>query len=422
MVGRRWTGAPPALYAATVLLSLLLPACLGLTKTNVTDAEACGGLGWTLHYVDEDGDGYGDEDSMEQACDVPDGRTVEGGDCDDGDADVHPGADDRYYDGEDTDCAGNDDFDADGDGYTSDEYGGDDCDDEDAAINPGAAEIWYDGDDQNCDGASDYDADGDGYRSSDYGGDDCDDKDAGTYPGAFEGDDTKDNDCDGEIEAGPIAVATYDAGRSRLEICSTVILDGSDSSDPAGLPLSYAWNLDVAPGGSTRLTTDITEETDMSPSFIFDVSGSWQFSLVVTNSSNAASLPSTLTLDVGDRTSNQSPAANAGADQGSGASVVCTPSGYTMVCGTCADGTFNLDATGSTDPDGDGLSYTWAVSSGSATLTTTTGPTTTATVPAPAATYGTTTSTAVDIALTATDCLGGIGTDIVTLTMFCTGT
>ena len=44
-------------------------------------------------------------------------------------------------------CAGNDDFDADGDGSHVD----DDCDDGDAEV-PRRKEIWYDGVDQACDG------------------------------------------------------------------------------------------------------------------------------------------------------------------------------------------------------------------------------------------------------------------------------
>ena len=72
------------------------------------------------------------------------------------------------------------DFDADGDGYDSVDYGGDDCDDTEASVNPGAEEIWYDGIDGDCDGANDEDADGDGFTASE----DCDDAQAEIYPDA----------------------------------------------------------------------------------------------------------------------------------------------------------------------------------------------------------------------------------------------
>ena len=67
--------------------------------------------------------------------------------------------------------------DADGDGYGVDE----DCDDGDAGVHPGVDEVWYDGVDQNCDGLSDYDADGDGTYVDGIGADDCDDFDPEVY-------------------------------------------------------------------------------------------------------------------------------------------------------------------------------------------------------------------------------------------------
>ena len=55
--------------------------------------------------------------------------------------------------------------------------------------------------DQDCSGGSDYDQDGDGIESADYGGEDCDDLNPSVYPGAreFIGDGL-DSDCDGSTE------------------------------------------------------------------------------------------------------------------------------------------------------------------------------------------------------------------------------
>jgi len=152
-----------------------------------------------------------------------DGVSALDGDCDDADAEIHPGADEIWYDGVDSDCAGDDDLDADGDGFAGFGEDASDCDDADAEIHPDAAERCDDVD-NNCDGATDndavdallwfLDADGDGYGLSDdaiwscedpegYAADegDCDDDDAETSPGEEEvcGDGV-DNDCDGAAQ------------------------------------------------------------------------------------------------------------------------------------------------------------------------------------------------------------------------------
>ncbi len=66
------------------------------------------------------------------------------------------------------------DNDADGDGFAPPE----DCDDADVSVFPGATDVWYDGIDSDCAGNSDFDQDGDGDNQPAGGGLDCDDTDA----------------------------------------------------------------------------------------------------------------------------------------------------------------------------------------------------------------------------------------------------
>ncbi len=202
--------------------------------------EICG------DFIDQDCDDRNDE-----GCEMCDDRDGDGvcapEDCDDRDAEARPGARELCDDDVDQDCDGEVDEgcaceDADGDGSCADR----DCDDGDPTRRPGVDEICDDGIDQDCDGAADEgcactDSDGDGSCDED----DCADDDPSRRPGADEiCGDGADQDCDGAVdEQCPMCVdADGDA------VCTE---RDCDDGDPERFP-----------GAAERCGNDIDEDCD----------------------------------------------------------------------------------------------------------------------------------------------------------------
>ncbi len=204
---------------------------------EIDEDDAVDMLDW---YLDADGDGWGDQAGLTEACEIPSAHVERAGDCDDDDPEIHPGAAERCN-GLDDDCDGAVDedptevwyADADGDGYGDADNSledcdpgpgwvadDSDCDDTSDSVFPGADELCNDLDDD-CDGEIDEDlaetwyadADGDGFGDPDTTTEhcgpgvgwvqdsaDCDDGDASIHPDAAEYCDERDNDCDGLMD------------------------------------------------------------------------------------------------------------------------------------------------------------------------------------------------------------------------------
>ncbi|MCB9666228.1 MAG: putative metal-binding motif-containing protein [Alphaproteobacteria bacterium] len=224
----------------------------------------------TTWFRDADGDDRGRDDETLLACERPSGWSALGGDCDDTDDEIHPGAT-ELCDGIDNDCMGGIDAgardqltwyrDLDEDGYGANGISqlgcsqppgyllrAGDCDDDDPEINPDGTEVC-DGKDDDCDGRVDQpqpiggkpyypDLDGDGFGGGSpliacslpegYGRDDvdCDDTDPDVYPVAPES-------CDG-----PFVDLNCDGltGKTDNDGDGWLACQDCDDTDPATFP------------------------------------------------------------------------------------------------------------------------------------------------------------------------------------------
>lgn len=264
----RLSFAAPRRFSWSALL-LIGAGCADTVFVPKESASADTGSCEELWYLDGDGDGYGAPDGLTQCG--PGGSYVQDtSDCDDEDAAVYPGAEERC-DGIDQDCDGDIDEDtgelfyrdSDGDGYGDSSNAtvaceapegylstSGDCDDSDAEVHPEAEEICN-GVDDNCNDEIDeatkggtewwLDADFDGYGDPETSifacdqpkgyadnDDDCDDGTASTYPGATDGCNGVDEDCDGEVDED--AMVGWWMASANTEAGVVVSIDQSDAA------------------------------------------------------------------------------------------------------------------------------------------------------------------------------------------------
>ena len=262
--------------------------CNGEIDDNVTYQD---------YYLDSDGDGYGTGAAVND-CQSPGADYVLlGGDCNDGDMTINPGAA-EICDGIDNDCNGMTDdgvtfqdyyYDADGDGYGGGtvvydcqspgaDYVllGGDCNDGDMTINPGAAEICN-GIDDDCDGTADdgltfqdyyLDGDGDGYGTGAAVNDcqspgadyvllsgDCDDNNTTVNPGVSETCNGIDDNCDGEIDEGVLATFYLDSDGDGFGAAFMTV-------QACSAPANYVANFNDCDDSNADVNPDATEICD----------------------------------------------------------------------------------------------------------------------------------------------------------------
>jgi len=130
-----------------------------------------------------------------------------------------------------------------------------------------------------------------------------------------------------------------DAGPDQtVPLGATVALTGAGSTDPDGQPLTFRWAFVSVPAGSGAV---LAGDTTVSPTFVVDLPGRYEVRLVV-NDGGLDSAPDTVVVS----TLNSAPTADAGSDQTAPVGTVVT-----------------LTGAGSTDPDGDALTYSWSFAS-----------------------------------------------------------
>ncbi len=211
-------------------------------------------------YADDDGDGWGDGDRPVAHCDTP-GSARRAGDCNDGDPEVHPGADER--------CTGVD----------------DDCDGLVDDADPGVLDLptWY------------PDPDGDGFSddeditlvqcdppnpfwAQELG--DCDNGDPTAFPGQVQGCVPIDQDCDGALPddtawwdpAYPVRIPLQLAGTGievdqpvvALDVDLRAALDAAGVSDSVDLE-GLAVVVQDCTLGARRLDAQVTDGLTTSP-------------------------------------------------------------------------------------------------------------------------------------------------------------
>ncbi len=118
-----------------------------------------------------------------------------------------------------------------------------------------------------------------------------------------------------------------------------VALDGSASHDPQDNPLTYTWYLVSTPDNSQLTTEDIQDADKVQASLVTDAPGTFLVGLQVNNGTQE-SVPDFASVYVD--TTNQCPEPQA------------VTTGVLDSCTAIA-----VDATGSSDPDGDLLNYSW---------------------------------------------------------------
>ena len=144
-----------------------------------------------------------------------------------------------------------------------------------------------------------------------------------------------------EPSGGNNGAPTANAGPDQtVSLGATVLLTAAGSTDPDGNPLRFSWELIAKPDFSAASLSPNGQVVN--PTFLADVAGSYTFQLNVNDGMVDSALPDFVTIS----TLNSAPTAHAGPDQAGTVGVLV-----------------RLNGSGSSDPDGNPLTYVWRITS-----------------------------------------------------------
>ena len=132
------------------------------------------------------------------------------------------------------------------------------------------------------------------------------------------------------------APVSHAGADQAVMVNDAVQLDGSASRDVDGDTLTFMWSFIARPDGSSAVLSDTEAVT---PTFNVDVAGTYALQLIV-NDGTVNSVPDAVTIS----TENSAPLSSAGADQA-----------------VLVNDRVQLDGSGSSDADGDTLTFAWAI-------------------------------------------------------------